>query len=61
MFENNIILLNIFVDSIMMIKENNWIRTNQGIITVRDPYCEYIIMVMVFLRIVPYFAEIISS
>ena len=61
MFENNILLLNIFVDRSMMIKENNWIRTNQGNMIVHDPYCENIIMVMMFLGIVSYFSAKLSS
>ena len=61
MFENNIVLLNIFVDRIMMIKENNWIRTNQSNMIVQDPYCENIVMVMMFLGIVSYFLATLSS
>jgi hypothetical protein len=61
MFENNIVLLNIFVDRIMMIKENNWIRTSQRNMIVQDPYCENIVMVMMFLGRVSYFPATLSS
>jgi hypothetical protein len=61
MFENNIILLNIFVDCIMIIRENNWIRTNRDTMIVHDPYCDKIIMVMMFLGFVSYFPATLSS
>ncbi|MFX1453076.1 MAG: hypothetical protein ACFFCM_19735 [Promethearchaeota archaeon] len=45
----------------MMIKENNWIRTSQSNMIVQDPYCENIVMVMMFLGIVSYFPATLSS
>ena len=61
MFENNIILLNIFVDCTMLIKENNWIGTHQGDMVVLDPSSDKIIMVMMFLGLVSYFPATLSS
>ncbi|MFW9828392.1 MAG: hypothetical protein ACFFEY_12450 [Candidatus Thorarchaeota archaeon] len=45
----------------MMIKQNNWIRTNQTNMIVHDPYCENIVMVMMFLGNVSYFPATLSS
>ena len=45
----------------MVIKENNWIRTNKGDMIVHDPFCEKIIMVMMFLGLVSYFPAALSS
>ena len=39
----------------MIMNINNWIRTNRGNVIVHDPYCEKIIMVMMFLEFVSYF------
>ncbi|MFX0023334.1 MAG: hypothetical protein ACFE9S_13490 [Candidatus Hermodarchaeota archaeon] len=45
----------------MIITENNWIRTNRDTMVVRDPYCDKIIMAMMFLGVVSYFPATLSS
>ena len=61
MFENNIVLLNIFVDCTMVIKENKWNGTHRRDMVVQDPSCDKIIIVMMFLGLVPYFTATLSS
>jgi hypothetical protein len=45
----------------MIINKNNWIRTNRDNMIVHDPYCDKIIMVMMFLGFVSYFPATLSS
>ncbi|MFX0006570.1 MAG: hypothetical protein ACFFA7_14830 [Promethearchaeota archaeon] len=45
----------------MIIRENNWIRTHRDTGIVHDPYCNKIIMVMMFLGYVSYFPATLSS
>jgi hypothetical protein len=45
----------------MIMQENNWIGTHRGDMVVHDPYCEKIIMIMMFLGLVSYFPATLSS
>jgi hypothetical protein len=59
MFKSNIISLNIFVDCIMVLKENNWIGITRGDMIVQDPCYEKITMVMMFLGLISYIPAIL--